>query len=83
MSELQKIKIKGNEAVRKLRKNKFLSNQPFMIYSRELPKNQVYLEYADGTMQLVEMTVGIQDFRFVRNLTTNESSLLLQRFNLL
>lgn len=82
MTELQKIKIKGNTAVRNLRKKKLLSNQPFMIYSRELPKNQVYLEYADGTMRLVETLMGNQDFKFVRYLTHSESNLLRQRFNL-
>ena len=53
MTALQTIEQIGNKAVQKLRLQKLRSGHPFMINSKELEPNQCFLEYPDGTIQLV------------------------------
>jgi len=53
VTALQIIEKVGNEAVQKLRLRKLRDGHPFMINSKDLRSNQCYLEYPDGSIQLV------------------------------
>lgn len=52
MQKIEEIEKAGIAAVKKLRQKKLQSGIPFMINSKELPGNQCYLEYPDGSMML-------------------------------
>jgi hypothetical protein len=82
MSELQKIERTGTAAVKQLRRQKLLKGLPFMINSKELPSNQCYLEYPDGTIQLVSLSKTARDFDLIRELSLRESKKLRLKFNL-
>ena len=51
-----------------------------MINSKELPSNQCYLEYPDGSIQLVALYENKQDFEFIRELSPQESRQLRTKF---
>lgn len=82
MKQLQQISEKGNLAVRRLRLSKFEAGQPFMIYSRELPKNQIYLEFSNGLIQLAQVDSSKRDFQVIRNLTQFEAKTLRVKYKL-
>ena len=58
MTALQSIAKIGNDAVKELRLHKLRNGQPFMINSKDLKCNQCFLEYPDGTIQLVFLKPG-------------------------
>lgn len=72
----------GNQAIRNLRRSKFVNGQPFMINSKDLPSNMCYLEYPDGKMTLVSIQRELKDFNFIRNLSPVESNEIRQKYNL-
>jgi hypothetical protein len=78
----QKIERTGTAAVKQLRRQKLLKGLPFMINSKELPSNQCYLEYPDGTIQLVSLSKTARDFDLIRELSLRESKKLRLKFNL-
>ncbi|HZH95921.1 MAG TPA: hypothetical protein VEY06_08555 [Flavisolibacter sp.] len=82
MSTLQNIERKGTAAVKRLRTGKLAKGIPFMINSNELPSGQCYLEYPNGTIQLVALAKGAQDFDVIRELDLQESKILRSRFGL-
>ena len=82
MSTLQNIERKGTAAVKRLRRQKLAKGLPFMINSKELPSHQCYLEYPDGSIQLVALAENKQDFDLIRQLSTQESTQLRIRFKL-
>jgi hypothetical protein len=53
ITALQSIVKIDNDAVKELRLHKLRNGQPFMINSKDLKCNQCFLEYPDGTIQLV------------------------------
>lgn len=66
-----------------LRKNKHEAGFPFMIDDTEsLPSNQVYMEYADGKIEVVEFSTGYTDYYAVRKLNVSESQLVRDKFQL-
>jgi len=71
------LQNKGTEAVKRLREEKLRNGVPFMINAKELPTNQAYLEYPDGTIKLVSVSKGARQFTFVRELTKEESLAVL------
>ena len=82
MSTLQNMERRGTAAVRRLRRQKLAKGLPFMINLNELPSNQCYLEYPDGSIQLVALTANKQDFAPVRQLSQQEVQELRIRFRL-
>ena len=83
MLDLKKIEITGTAAVKRLRIKKLQSGYPFMINSRELPGNQCYLEYPDGSIKLVTIKKSSRDFTIIRELTQQEKKTLRAKYKLL
>lgn len=67
------IQKAGNEAVRRLRRQKLSSGHPFMINSKKLPKGQCYLEFPDGHIELVSIAPTKRDFNIIRQFTNSQS----------
>ena len=82
MTALQIIGKIGNEAVQKLRLQKLSSGHPFMINSKELESNQCYLEYPDGSIQLVFLKNAAKEFTVIRTLSPSEELSLRRRYGL-
>jgi hypothetical protein len=80
MTALQTIEKIGNEAVQELRLQKLRNGQPFMINSKELKSNQCYLEYPDGTIQLVFLKNAAREFTVIRTLSRPETESLRKRY---
>ena len=76
MTALQTIEQIGNEAVKKLRLQKLRNGRPFMINSRDLPTDQCYLEFPDGTIQLVFLKNAAKEFTVIRTLPLSEEQSL-------
>lgn len=83
MQVLQQVEEVGTIAVKKLRIQKLNDGIPFMINSGELPDGQCYLEYPDGSIQLVSIVPGGRDFIPVRTLTKKEAATIRTKYNLL
>ena len=73
---------KGTAAVKRLRRQKLAKGLPFMINAKELPSNQCYLEYPDGTIQLASLAENKRDFNLVRQLSPLEAKQLRMKFKL-
>ncbi|MGC4101438.1 hypothetical protein [Ferruginibacter sp.] len=81
MSTLDITSKKGTDAVKKLREQKLRNGLPFMINTSELSTNQCYLEYPDGSIQLITVVRSTRDLNVVRELTSVEADRLRRRFN--
>ena len=83
LNELKILETKGNNAVKELRRAKFKKRLPFMINSIDLPRNQCYLEYADGRMVLVSLqSINSREFTFIRELTDDEKEAIRIKYHL-
>lgn len=71
LKSLKEIQKAGNEAVRRLRRQKLNSGHPFMINSKKLPKGQCYLEFPDGHIELVSITPTKTDFYIIKQFTNS------------
>lgn len=69
MSEIEILEQAGTEAVKRLRKEKLANGRPFMINAQELPTNQCYLEYPNGSIHLVTLSENKRDFAIIRQLS--------------
>jgi hypothetical protein len=81
MTALQTIEQIGNKAVQKLRLQKLQSGHPFMINSKELEPNQCYMEYPDGSIQLVYLKNAAKDFTVIRTLSTSEQEVIRLKYH--
>jgi hypothetical protein len=81
MTALQTIEQIGNKAVQKLRLQKLGSGHSFMINSKELEPNQCYLEYPDGTIQLVYLKNAAKDFTVIRILSASEEEVIRLKYH--
>jgi hypothetical protein len=72
----KRVEDMGRLALRELRKNKLAAGHPFMINSHKLPSDQCYLEFPEGTFQLVTICRIENDFKVVRKLSKKEQSAL-------
>jgi hypothetical protein len=82
VTALQIIGKIGNEAVQKLRLQKLRSGHPFMINSKELESKQCYLEYPDGSIQLVFLKNAAKEFTVIRTLSPSEELFLRRKYGL-
>lgn len=82
MTAIREIERTGTDAVKRLRLKKLRNGHPFMINSKELPGNQCYLEYPDGSITLVTVTKSARDFTVIRTLTAIEQNILRTKYNL-
>jgi hypothetical protein len=82
MSTLENIERLGTAAVGRLRRQKLSNGIPFMINSKDLPPDQCYLEFPDGSIKLTALLDNNRDFTMIRTLDEIESRQLRRRFNL-
>ncbi len=82
MSTLEILSQKGTEAVKKLREQKLKKGLPFMINDKDLPANQCYMEYPDGSIKLFTVVYSRCDMDVIRELTSTEATYLRNRFHL-
>ena len=81
MESIKEIEILGTNAVKKLRRNRLSRGDFFMINSNSLPSDHCYLEYPGGSIKLAIYESGAKNFTILRELETEESSNLRERFN--
>lgn len=72
----------ANKAIRQLRKTKLSQGLPFLINTQELPSDQCYLEYPDGSIQRVTLSKSGMDFKVLDNLSSIESQLIRKQLKL-
>ncbi|HVI44050.1 MAG TPA: hypothetical protein VM802_04255 [Chitinophaga sp.] len=82
MTELQKLDKIGTDAVRRLRLKKLHDGFPFMINSRELPSDQCYFEYPNGSIKLMVLQPSARDFKIIRELSEIEALKIREKYNL-
>ena len=68
----KKLEQSGILALQLLRKTNLEQGHPFMINSDKLPIDECYLEFPDGSIQLVSISRSKQDFTVVRQLSVKE-----------
>lgn len=75
MEQLQKT---ANQVVRRLREETLASGKTFMIRDAQLPEEQTYREYPDGSIKLEKLS----DNRFViiRQLTPSQAQVVRNQF---
>ena len=78
----KQLEQSGLLALQLLRKNKLKEGHPFMINSGSLPVGQCYLEFPDGSIQLVTLSRSRTDFEIVRELTAREKAILRKTLQL-
>ena len=76
MTQAQKLEQIGYNAIMKVRLNKLKRGKPFMINSPELPSYQCYMEYADGKITIEQINGSGNDFKAIRELSTEEAAQL-------
>jgi len=76
MTQAQKLEQIGHNAILKVRLNKLKRGKPFMINSPDLPSYQCYMEYADGKITVEQINDSGNDFKAIRELSTEEASQL-------
>lgn len=82
MSDLEVLENIGTAAVLELRKRQLSAGEFFMINSNDLPAKQGYLEYPDGTINLVTIGADARSFNIIRTLSAAEADELRHRLNL-
>jgi hypothetical protein len=82
MTQAQKLANIGHAALMKVRQSKLKRGKPFMINSPDLPSYQCYLEYADGTIKIVQINDAGNDFKIIRDLSADEVARLRTVFGL-
>ena len=81
MTTLQEIEQIGNDAVKKLRLQKLRKGHPFMINSNDLPTDQWYLEFPEGSIKLVQLKNSAKDFTVLRTLSADEEQKIRRKYN--
>lgn len=74
---------KGTTAIRKLREQKLKKGLPFMINAKELAPNQCYLEFPNGSIQLVAVVHATTGMNVIKELSITEATKLRKRFHIL
>lgn len=83
MSDLEVLEQTGTEAVKRLRKKELEAGNTFMINSKDLPAKQSYLEYPDGSINVVTVAPDSRSFVSLRKLSSAQAQAVRRRFNLL
>jgi hypothetical protein len=82
MNNLEVLENPGTAAVKRLRKIDLEDGKPFMINSEELPARQSYMEYPDGTINVVSIAPDERSFTTIRQLSISEAQALRNRYGL-
>ena len=77
-----RLEKSGIQAIKKLRESKLKNGFPFMINSKELPSNQCYLEYPNGSIFLVALSRKDNDFKIITELSPTEQTLIRKELSL-
>ena len=78
----KQIELAGKNAVKRLRESKLKNGVPFMINTQNLPSEQCYLEYPDGSIELVKLSGDKMDFVVIRKLTIRQVQVLRKKYKL-
>ena len=78
--KIKQLEKTGIEAVKNLRERKLKSGQPFMINSNALPSDQCYLEYPNGSIELVSLCRKSSDFKVITTFTMEEAAVILKKY---
>lgn len=71
------------QSILSLRKQKHQAGFPFMIDDSEtLSSNQAYMEYADGSIEVVEFSKDYRDYFTVKKLNKSEVSIIREKYHL-
>ena len=68
--------------IRQLRKKKLQQGLPFMISSDDLPAQQCYLEFPDGSIKIAEAGSRTADFKIIEELDYFNAQLLRESLKL-
>ena len=79
---IENFEKRGTEAVQTLRKQKLAAGNFFMINVPELPANECYLEYPNGSILLVTFSHAGKDLEVIKQLSVDESEILRTRYQL-
>jgi hypothetical protein len=82
MKSYAAISFLGTSAVKRMRQQKLHNGQPFMINMRDLPQDQCFMEYPDGSMLQVSLIGNAREFKTIRKLTVVEAGELRRRLQL-
>ena len=77
------LETRLHEALVDSRRQKHAAGFPFMITDREqLPTNEAYMEYSDGSVKIVQFTADHRDYQPVRELPPHEAPAILRKHGL-
>ena len=82
MNDFEILSKIGTDAVLRLRKTKLAAGQTFMINSNELSSKESYLEYPDGTINIVTVAPDSRSFLVIRKLSDEEAQSIRTKFDL-
>ena len=80
--KIKQLEKYGIEAIKNLRDTKFKNGQPFMINSNDLPSDQCYLEYPNGSIVLVKLCRKTSDFKVISNYSGEEQTTIRKKYQL-
>jgi hypothetical protein len=78
--KIKQLEKSANEAIKNLHESKLKNGFPFMINSDDLPSNQCYLEYPNGSIRLVFLSRRTSDFETIIEYSLEESNLIRKKF---
>ena len=78
----KKMEQSAKRRIRQLRRQKLEQGLPFMISSDDLPAEQCYLEFPDGTIKVAEAGSRNSDFKIIEVLDYFNAELLRRKFKL-
>jgi hypothetical protein len=82
-SYLQQSSKNGTHAVQQLRKKRLSSGLPFMINTTAVGENICYLEYPDGTVKKVAVSISSNEFETLQVLSETDANNLRASFSLI
>jgi hypothetical protein len=82
--KIKQLEKSAIQAVRILRESKLKNGLPFMINSENLPSDQCYLEYPNGSITLVSLSRKSSDFEIIVEYSrdSEESRQIKKKYNL-
>ena len=76
MNSIDELKAISNTAVRRLRLQKLKNGKPFLVWSRELPQNQSYMEFPDHSIKIVTLSADSKSFTIIQQLEESQAQIL-------
>lgn len=79
--ENNKFSTRNGQVVKNLREQKLRAGQPFMINIKDLSTNECYLEYPNGSINLVTVIHSTRDLDIVKKLSSKEANNLRKKLD--